>query len=65
MADNSTRIAEIEETLRSGVTSYANDGTSVSHDFPELRKELRGLRADDDTVGNKRPTSFTVNLGGF
>jgi polyphosphate kinase len=65
MADNSARIAELEAILQSGVSSYTNDGTTVSHDLGEVRKELRRLRAEDDTVGNKRPQSFTVNLGGF
>jgi len=65
MANNTTRISEIEEVLRSGVVQWSNDGSSGAHNFAELRKELRELKASDDTVGNKRPTGFTVNLGGF
>jgi len=65
VADNTQRIAEIREILRSGVASFSNDGTSVTHDFAELRKELRELVASDDTQAGKRPTSFSVDLGGF
>lgn len=65
MADNSTRIAEIEAILRSGVTQVSNDGTSITHNFPELRKELRRLKAEDDTHKGKRPSAVQFDLSGF
>lgn len=65
MADNTDRISEIREILRSGVKSFSNDGTVVTHDFAELRRELRELEAEDDTVGGRRPSSFRADLSGF
>ena len=65
MADNSAQIAEIEEILRSGVKTFVNDGTTVTHDFVELRKSLRDLKRTDDTLSNPRPKAFGVDLGGF
>jgi len=65
MADNTQAIAEIEEILRAGVKTFVNDGTTVTHDFAELRKSLRELKATDDTLGNQRPKAVSVDLGGF
>lgn len=66
MADNTTRIADIDEILRSGATSITNDGTTVQYDFEQLRKERGLLVDDDDTLGPlKRPRLFQVDLSGF
>ena len=66
MADNTSKIAEIDEILRSGVKQLSNDGTSITHDFDELRKQRRQLVADDDTLGGtKRPRVFQADLSGF
>lgn len=66
VANNTIRISEIDEILRSGVTQFSNDGTSVSHNFAELRRERRRLVEDDDTLGPlKRPRVFQADLSGF
>jgi hypothetical protein len=65
MADNSERIAEIEAILRSGVKSYMNDGTQITHDFDALRKELNRLRQSDDALKGSRPKAVQFDLGGF
>jgi hypothetical protein len=65
MADNTLRIADIDAILRSGVASFTNDGTTITHNFAELRKERRRLAASDDTLKGKRPTSVQLDLGGF
>lgn len=65
MADNSTRIAELEEILRIGMTGHTNDGTSSSHDLGTVRSELRKLRADDDTQKGRRPGVVSIDLSGF
>ena len=65
MADNSERIAEIEEILRSGVKTVTVDGVTTSFDLESLRRELRLLRASDDALRGKRPVAARINLGGF
>ncbi len=64
MADNTAKIAEIREILRSGVKQFSNDGTSFTHDFKELRKELERLIADDDTE-TQTPSVLHVDLSGY
>jgi hypothetical protein len=66
MANNTQRIADIDEILRSGAKQVSNDGTSISHDFDELRRERRKLVEDDDTLGKlKRPRVFQADLSGY
>lgn len=65
MADNTAKIAELEEILRQGVTQTTIDGVTIVRDLDSVRAELRQLKAEDDTIGNRRPQSFTVDLGGF
>lgn len=65
MADHSARIAEIQEALRSGVSSVATDGTSTTFDLDALRRELRELMADDDLHKARRPVAASIYLGGF
>lgn len=65
MADNSLRIAEIQELLRTGVSSQSHDGTSTTFDLDSLRKELRQLMATDDANANRRPVASNIYLGGF
>jgi len=63
MADHSAQIAEIRETLRAGVTSVSTDGTTTSFDLDALRRELRELMADDDTLSTQRLRVRSINLG--
>lgn len=64
MADNSARIAELQEILRSGVSSVSTDGTSMSRDLTQVRRELRQLLAEDDLTPptKKRPVVSQINL---
>jgi len=62
MADNSERIAEIQNVLRSGAKKTTVDGVSVEYDFAALRAELRRLMADDDIYRGRRPVVSTINL---
>lgn len=64
MADNSERIAEIRELLRTGAKRTSTDGTSVEFDLASLRQELRQLIAEDDTLAGSRPVASTIRLGG-
>jgi hypothetical protein len=63
--DNTKRIADIREILRAGATSVTSDGTTVSFDFNQLRRELRELMAEDDRLRGRRPFAASINLGGF
>ena len=65
MADNSARIAEIQEILRAGATSVNVDGVNTTYNFDSLRKELRDLQQSDDTLKSKRPVASNIYLGGF
>ena len=65
MADHTKRIAEIREILRAGATTVSTDGTSVTFDFNQLRKELRELMATDDLQKGRRPVAASIHLGGF
>jgi hypothetical protein len=65
MADNSARISEIEAILRAGARQVVVDGTSVTYDFETLRKELRHLKATDDTLAGTRPKILGVKFGGL
>jgi len=65
MADNSARIAEIQEILRAGATSVSVDGVTTTYNFNELRKELRDLQQSDDSQKRKRPVASNIYLGGF
>jgi hypothetical protein len=65
MADNSKRIAQIEELLRTGVTQVTVDGTTTIVDPDSLRAELRKLQNSDDSTRGKRPVVSRIRLGGF
>lgn len=65
MADNSERIAEIQELLRSGVSSTNVDGVQTTFDLASLRRELRQLMAEDDTNAGRRPVATNIRLSGF
>jgi hypothetical protein len=61
--DNTARIAEIRKILQAGATSVTSDGTTVTFDFNQLRKELRMLEADDDARKGRRPVAASIKLG--
>jgi hypothetical protein len=61
--DNAARINEIREILRAGATSVTTDGTTVTFDFDQLRKELRQLEGEDDARRGRRPVASSIKLG--
>lgn len=63
--DNTARIRDIREILATGAKSVTVDGTTVTYDFAELRRELRELMAEDDAQGGRRPAASSIYLGGF
>ncbi len=65
MADNSTRIAQIQEILAEGVSTVVRDGTTVTWNLDQLRRELRQLEAADDTNRGRRPVAASINLGNW
>jgi hypothetical protein len=66
VADNTQAIADIDEILRAGAKQVSNDGTSITHDFDELRRARRALVEGDDTLGKlKRPRVFQTDLSGY
>lgn len=64
MADNTERIAELREILRTGAEQVTTDGTTVRFDLETVRLELRQLIATDDTLAGQRPVVSTIRLGG-
>jgi len=65
MANNTAEIERIEELLRSGVKSVTVDGVTTTIDRVALEKQLRRLRAEDDTQRGRRPVAASVDLSGF
>ena len=65
MADNSVKIAELQAILQAGASNVSVDGTSVSYDLAEVRRQLRELMASDNTQKGRRPVAASINLGGF
>lgn len=63
--DNTARINEIREILRTGASSVNTDGTSVTYDFGQLRTELRELMATDNRQQGRRPVVSSIDLSGF
>lgn len=63
--DNTERINEIREILRTGASSVVTDGTTVAFDLDSLRTELRELELTDDKKKGRRPVASSINLGGF
>ena len=61
--DNSLRIAEIREILRSGVSTATTDGTTTTLDLDSLRRELRDLIAEDSLLQKRKPRVSSFNLG--
>jgi hypothetical protein len=47
------------------VSSTTVDGVSVSLDRESLRKELRKLEAEDDTLRSRRPPCASIDLSGL
>jgi hypothetical protein len=65
VANNSERITEIQNILRSGVTTGNVDGVQVTLDLNSLRKELRELLDKDNKNRGRRPVASSVKLSGF
>jgi hypothetical protein len=65
MADHSTRIAEIQDVLRTGAKEVVKDGVKVVYDFGQLRRELRQLMSEDPAHNTRRPVCAKINLSGF
>ena len=62
MADNSARIAEIQEILRTGASRVSKDGVTVDYQLDVLRAELRKLQGTDDSQKGRRPIVSRINL---
>lgn len=65
MADNTQRIADIRAILQTGVTSTNVDGTQVTLDLDQLRRELLQLVREDDSQRRRKPRLSSVNLSGL
>ena len=63
MADNTARISELRAILQEGVTTSTVDGTSVTTDLDQVRKELNLLIQTDDTQKARRPRLSSINVG--
>jgi hypothetical protein len=67
MADNTQKIADLEEILDSGSTEGQVDGRRVRFaSATEIRKRIAELKATDDatTTPQRRPAASTIRLGG-
>lgn len=67
MANNTQKIAELDEAIQSGVTSTSGDGHSVTQDLDQLRRSRRELALEDDATiaaGKVKPTLTRMTLGG-
>lgn len=62
MANNTAKIAELEAILQSGATSVTVDGVVTQIDLAEVRRQLRELRASDDTQKKRRPLATRIRL---
>lgn len=62
MADHSAKIAEIQNLLRAGARNVSVDGVNVTYDFDELRRQLRLLMAEDDSLRGRRPLVGRIDL---
>jgi hypothetical protein len=65
MANNTAKIAALENILQAGVTSYTIDGRTVNYDLDEIRRQLRDLRQNDDSQSGRRPVVSRIRLGNF
>lgn len=64
MPDNSKKIADIKAILEAGATTVSAEGVTVTYDFEQLRRQLRQLQLDDDSLAGRRPKVSTINLNG-
>lgn len=63
--NNTERIRELREILRSGVKRIVVDGVVTEYDLAVIRKELDNLIQEDSQQRNRRPRAATIYLGGF
>lgn len=64
MADNATKISDLEEITQGGTERVTVDGITVDLNHQAAREELRRLRAADNTQKGRRPVISTINLSG-
>jgi hypothetical protein len=62
MDDNSVKIAELRELLESGVSSSSLDGVHTAIDLDSVRREIRRLEAEDETLRVRRPVAASMDL---
>lgn len=62
MADHSTEIARIRRILSVGARSIDVDGQKTQIDLESLRKRLRELESQDDSLRGRRPVVSKMNL---
>ena len=65
MPDNTLKIAELRAQLQAAVRATSTPDISVQIDLDTKQRQLDALIADDDTLGNRRPTACGMNLGSF
>ena len=65
MANNESKIAELQAILDSGATTIVVDGTTVAVEHASIRKRIQTLKAQDPNFRNRRPRAASIKLGGF
>jgi len=60
--DNAVKIVKIRTILESGVSSVTVPGVTTVIDRESLRKELRRLEGEDDTLRSRRPPIASINM---
>ena len=62
MADNSQKIAQLQEILDSGASSVTVDGITTSFDHDSIRQRISDLIAEDEALASKKPIVSTILL---
>lgn len=64
MADNSTKIAALDDVLEDAVTSETVDGETTTTDLAEARARRRELMTMDANKRKFRPRVLRIRMGG-
>lgn len=66
MADNTTKIEQLEAILDAGALEGSVDGQRVRFaSFAEIRKRIQELQDADDTQTGRRPRAANIKLTGW
>jgi hypothetical protein len=63
--DNTAKITKLQKILEAGATTVTVDGTTVTYDFDQIRREIMRLQSEDDTLKSKRPRVASIRLSGL